>query len=151
MTRNDRIAEQAIAVLHAEQYASTLTPGTAQHAVATTHAAREHAGLRNIIAEALPSDQMPPEVRRIIMHALAARDAKPRGATGCRNYYAPPGPGSGPHGLITLAVDRGWMEWGSPYRDSRYAYVTEEGARAAGPAALFAYRRHERSLKPVDP
>ena len=150
MTRNDRIAEQAIAMLHAEEHASTLTPGTAEHAVATTHAARERAYLAGIVGD-LPSNQMPPEVRRIIMHALAARDAKPRGATGCRNYYAPPGPGSGPHGLITLAVDRGWMEWGSPYRDSRYAYVTEEGARAAGPAALFAYRRHERSLKPVDP
>ena len=137
--RNDRIALAAMEYVRARRHADTLPFNTAEHAVWTQEASRLFAALNGCTPHAEPS--MSPYIRGLIMHMLGADDARPRRG-GHRNYYAPPSPGNAPHGAIEHAVKCGWMQWGAPYQDTRFAHATEAGARAAGGAALSAWRRH---------
>ena len=138
--KNSIVARQTFKYIHALRHSETLDHGTAQHAAATTKASKELAFLRVLLSET--DAEMPPNVRDTIMRALGAADDKPRSG-GHRNCYAP----RKDDGRIAFAIERGWMKWGTPYRDTRFAHVTEAGAKAAGHAAFFAYRRHLRSQK----
>lgn len=130
--RNDLIARAAIETVHAAAYY--------RHIGDTRKAER----LLDRLLVALPYTDatMHPTLRSIIMHALGADDRYPRRG-GHRNYYAPPSPGTVVHDLLIEGVDAGWLEWGAPYRDTRYVHVTEAGARAAGQSAWFAWRQHK--------
>ena len=136
--KNRVVARQAFKYIHALRHSETLDHGTAQHAAATTQALKELAFLRVLLSET--DAEMPPDVRDTIMHSLGARDDRPRSG-GHRNHYVP----IKDDGRIAFAIEHGWMRWGVLYMDTRYAHVTESGAKAAGSAALFAYRRHLRS------
>lgn len=136
--RNDLIARAAIEYIHALRHAETLEPSSIQGTVAAQSASRALAALRTVAVDADP--EMPPHVVSVIRHALGAGRTEKQRASGYRNYFAP----AKGDGAVAMAVERGWMEWGAPYRDTRYAHVTEAGARAAGKLALAAWRAHER-------
>jgi hypothetical protein len=134
MNHMQKVYDILIEYVHALDRAHVFSRDSAHHTIAL-HDAEERL---KILRTMLPHIDlgMPLVIRSIIMHSLGAKNSKPRSG-GTRNCYAP---SRAINNLLELGVEHGWLEWGNPYQDTRYIHVTEAGAKAAGPAALYAYR-----------
>lgn len=137
MTRDQSLKGLCIAYAEAYAYAETLPHGSAERSEWTRRANEYASFIRTDMG--IPAVPLNPDSLWIIRYALGHDPRRPRSGGG-RNLFA--SNSANAINLVESLVVSGFMEWGAPYRDTRYAHVTEAGARAAG--CLSAYFRHQK-------